>query len=292
VTLRPPTLRCRALLAAASLAFAAPAWPAAEPRPPGPPDPLVAMIRRMDVFLHAQELEGIARDPRFEINAAEFTRLSVVCQLLGYLELERSIPDTRTHRADIVERADFLVDRFDAIRSGSASDGMLGYALLGAWETTGDPRYREKADIVVAQAKELQGFQATLNWGLMSGMALARAARLDGDAIARRELERIVGNVEAYALPDGSYPHLCLRVPDVHYTGWMTMELIAIARELDDPVHMERALRSVAFLAARVGPAGATEYTAPCGTCPGAQAVFWSLGGGCSDDYDTRGWVN
>jgi hypothetical protein len=91
---------------------------------------------------------------------------------------------------------------------------------------------------------------------------------------------------------DGSYPHLCARAPDVHYTGWMTMELIVIARELDDPARRELALRAAPFLAARVGPGGEPQYWALCETCPGRVAIYFSLGGGCALDYDTRGWLN
>jgi hypothetical protein len=280
------------VLLAACVAAPAAGEPPVERRNPGPPDPVRALVRRMDVFLHAEELEGITRDPRFELNPAEFTRLSVVCQLLGYLELDRSIPETHTHRADIVERADFLVDHFALIHSGSASDGMLGYALLGAWEQTGDPRYLEKGQFIVEQAKLLRGFQASLNWGLMSGMALARSWRMSHDADALRQLDVIVANSEHYLLPNGSYPHVCQSAPDVHYTAWMTMELITIARELDDPVRMQAAARSAAFLAGRVGPGGVTSYTAVCPGCPGFQTTFWSLGNGCYGDYDTRGWVN
>jgi len=284
----PPVLFAFAL----SLGASAPAWCAPAPPPPAAPDPLYALLRRMDVFLHSEELEGITRDPRFELNPTEFARLSVVCQLLGYLELDRSIPGTRTHRADIVERADFLVRHFDVIHNGSASDGMLGFALLGAWEATGEARYRAKAQEIVENSKRLHGYEVTLNWGLMSGMALARAYRTSGDLTALAQLDRIVASLDVYALPDGSFPHICEGKPDVHYTGWITMELIAIARELDDPARMARALRSTEFLAARVTPSGETEYTGPCAACPGTVGTYWSLGAGCPYDYDTRGWVN
>ncbi len=261
-------------------------------RAPGPPDPLFAMLHRMDTFLHQEELEGITRDPRYAVNPAEFIRLSVVCQLLGYLELERSIPETRTHRTDILERADFLVAHFDDVRSGSAADGMLGYALLGAWEETGDPRYLDAARPILEASKRLYGSQATLNWGLMAAMALARAHRQSGDLEALAMVDAIVGSLDRHRGVDGSYPHLCARAPDVHYTGWMTMELIIIARELDDPARWELALRAAPFLAARVGPEGETQYWAPCEACPGRVAAYYSLGGGCAHDYDTRGWLN
>jgi hypothetical protein len=280
-----PVLLALALLLAASARDSCAAAQAA-------PDHLVAMLRRMDVFLHSEELAGITRDPRFELNPTEFARLSVVCQLLGYLELDRSIPETRKHRTDIVERADFLVQHFDVIHNGSASDGMLGYALLGAWEATGDARYLAKAQEIVENSKQLHGYEVTLNWGLMSGMALARAYRTSGDVTALAQLDRIVASLDAYVLPDGSFPHICEGKPDVHYTGWITMELIAIARELGDPERMARALRSTEFLAARVTPSGETEYSGPCAVCPGTVGTYWSLGAGCPYDYDTRGWVN
>ncbi len=280
------------LAAAASALSAGAARAAASRSEPGPPDPLFALVHRMDTFLHEAELEGITLDPRFHASPAEFTRLSVVCQLLGYLELERSMPTTRTHRLDIRERAEFLIAHFDEITGGTATDGMLAYALLGAFEETGDERYRERANVILESVKQLEGYSIALNWGLMAGMALARSHRQTGDPAALEKLDQILERLEWSRSDDGSFPHVCAGSPDVHYSGWMAMELFAIARELDDPGIRARALRTAAFLAARVKPGGEIDYWGPCATCPNLLATYWSHGAGCIEDYDTRAWTN
>ena len=253
------------------------------------PQPLYGLLLRMDQFLHAGEVDGVTRDPRSLGNPAEEIRLSVVPQLLAYRELYRTYPSP-VHYRDIVERADYLLRHINEAASGGATDGMLATALLAAWEVTGDGRYRMGAQPIIDRARDLSGFQARLNWGLMSAMALAEYSRLAGDPAAAAKAREIVQGVSLEQGADGSFPHYCPGTSDIHYSAWMSMELILIARSITDPV-LQQTLSEVGdFLHQRVDPLGLTRYEET--PMSGIQAYYYSLGSGCGIDYDTRGWIN
>jgi hypothetical protein len=244
-----------------------------------PPDPLLPLIHRVEGFLRRGESAGVTMDPRFPLNPPEVARLSVVCQLLGYADLYLA---SRNHSDldHVVTRADFLVARFDQVTSRTVFDGMLGYALLSAYELTGDPRYFEKGALVTARVlHDLPG--ARLNWGLMGGMCLAKYYDLTGDISALDGARSLVAALPGYQNPDGSFPHYCYATEDVHYTGWLAMELIVIRRFLDDPVIDSILSRINGFLRARVDSTGNTQYT-NCGQACTGDAD----GDGVCEEYD------
>jgi hypothetical protein len=250
------------------------------------------IIQRISSYLHSNEVDGVTPDPRNLQNPSEANRLTIVPQLLAYYELYRSKP-IQSYHDDIVSRADFLLQHFDEVTNRTAFDGMLGSALLSAYEVTGDRRYFDKGSIIVQQCMGLYGWRNTLNWGLMSGLALAKYYRLTGDPDAARKLREIIESLPLYQNADGSFPHYCPGSRDVHYTAWMAMELIVIKRDYSCPT-MDRLLeRMFAFLSRRVDPQGVTTYQEPCpGGAPGCWFYYYGLGTGCGVDYDTRAWVN
>ena len=251
--------------------------------------PLYGLLLRMDQFLHAEEVDGVTRDPRSLGNPAEEIRLTVVPQLLAYRELYRTYPSP-VHYRDIVDRADYLLLHVSEATSGGATDGMLAAALLAAWEVTGDGRYRAGAQPIIDRAKNLSGFQARLNWGLMSAMALAEYSRLVSDPVAAAKAREIVWGVKQEQGTDGSFPHYCPSTSDVHYSAWMSMELVLIARSITDPVLQQTLSRVGDFLHQRVDTLGITRYEE--NPTSGIPAYYFSLGSGCGIDYDTRAWVN
>jgi hypothetical protein len=254
-------------------------------------DPVHGMVVRIDKYLHDHEVAGITPDARVVLNPTEANRLSVVSQLLGYYERYRAKPK-QVYRDDIVARADFCVAHFDEITSRTAFDGMLGYALLGAYEVTGDPRYRAKAEIIVEQSLQLNGFQNTLNWGLMSALALSKYYDLTGDARSLRKTLEIVASLAVYENADGSFPHYCYGSEDVHYTAWMSMELLIVRRYISSSLIDQYLQRTNAFLEQRVDPSGLTVYQEPCTYYPGCVRYYYGQASGCWIDYDTRGWIN
>lgn len=258
---------------------------------PAPGDPLFATIQRIDAYLHRNEEQGVTRDPRSLQNPAEEIRLTVVPQLLAYYELHRAYPNLTFYR-DIVARADFLVEHFDDITSGTAFDGMLGYGLLAAYEVTRDPRYFAKGEEIVRRCLVLRGFQITLNWGLMSGMALAKYYALTGNPTVRAKLDEILALLEVYQHGDGSFPHYCGFSSDIHYTAWMAMELVIIGKDCDLGPGHHYLERIEGFLEDRVGEDGLTSYEGPCPGYLGCRTFFFSRASGCPEDYDTRGWIN
>lgn len=263
----------------------------AAPAAANPPDPLLPLLHRNCGFFRRNELAGITLDSRYAVNPSEVIRLSVVSQLLAYNELYHA-DQLEGYRADIVARADFLLVHFDEILSHSAFDGMLGYALLGAYEITGDCRYLDRAAAIVSRCMRLRGFQITLNWGLMAGMALAKYHQLTGDADALAKTRAIVQSLDFYQHADGSFPHYCPSSTDVHYTGWMAMELMHIARYVDDP-RIQTQLEGIhRYLSARVGPDGRTRYQEPCPDRRNCWIYHYSTASGCGIDYDTRAWNN
>jgi hypothetical protein len=64
----------------------------------------------------------------------------------------------------------------------------------------------------------------------MVAMATAEYAALTGDAISRTKTHDIVSQLAPYQNDDGSFPHWCFGSKDIHYTGWMAMELMHIRR--------------------------------------------------------------
>ena len=75
------------------------------------------------------------------------TRLSIVSQLLAYSDLY-AVDSLPGHRDDIIQRADFVLLHYNEVLSHTAFDGMTGYALLEAYEVTGDRRYFDAAQII------------------------------------------------------------------------------------------------------------------------------------------------
>lgn len=257
-----------------------------------PPDPLGPLINRVDVYLRDQDPEQVLLDPRFLVNPSEMTRLSVVSQLLGYLELNARSPRPE-YRRRIAVLADFLVDRFDAVSARTAFDGMLGYALLCAHDVTGDDRYLGPAGLIAARCMRTRDMENTLNWGLMAGLTLAKFYEKTGIGAVGEKLRLILDSVDAYQNADGSFPHYCPASRDVGYSAWMGMELILIRRHVAYPP-IDRMLERVhGFLRGRVGPDGRTVYQEPCPDYPGCWTYYYSSGSGCARlDYDTRAWSN
>lgn len=284
------------ILAAAALAGAlvvpVPAARAAPPDPAtrGPHEPLSAMVRRIDRYLQRHEVDGVTMDWRYTVSPSEEIRQTVVCQVLAYAELHRLHPTGRL-RKDIVEHADFMLGRLEEIRSRTPFDGMLAYALLSAYETTGETRFlaagREVTDDVLAIPTE----QCVLNGGLMVAMAAAFDARLTGNPVAAEKAHAIIVQLVKYQNEDGSFPHWCIASRDIHYTGWMAMELIHIARHVDDPVIAPMLARMTAFLESRIGPGGRAVYEEPCPPPESCVLSYYSRATGCDYDYDTRGWT-
>jgi hypothetical protein len=197
-------------------------------------DPLDGILHRLDRTFHIDETSGITLDIRYPLNPSETVRLSIVSQLLAYNELYK-VRRTAVYRQDVVARADYLVDNFDSVLSNSAFDGMLGYSLLGAYEITHDERYFDKAATIVASNMQLYGFNITLNWGLMAAMGFAKYVALTGDSAVAQKTHDVIASLLYYQHRDGSFAHYCPSSTDIHYTGWMSMELITIAKCLDDP---------------------------------------------------------
>jgi hypothetical protein len=256
-----------------------------------PPDPLLPLIHTVEGFFHRNEIDGITRDARYALNPSEVIRLSIVSQLLGYYDLYVANGNPVYHD-DIVSRADFLVAHFDEVRSGTAFDGMLGYALLGAYEVTGNRAYLTKALVIVDQLNRTERSQLSLNGGLMAAMCLAKHYELTGNLTSRATTDYVLGSVALAQNHDGSFPHFCSGSTDIHYTGWMGMELVAIRRCLSHP-SIDPMLRGVNdFLRQRVGAGGATVYEQACDLFPGCYRYFYSKATGCRIDYDTRAWIN
>lgn len=262
-----------------------------EPQIVSPWDPLMPLLQRIDAYFQAFEVDGVVLDSRWVISATEAARLSVIPQLLGYAELHRALPTPRL-REDIVQRADYLSNRFQEFRSGTVFDGMLAYAMLEAFTATGDSAYLERGDEVLAELRGIPDREYILNGGLMAAMAFAKHHRLTGDAESERRVRLALSTLPAYQHPDGSFPHWCAGSRDVHYTAWMANELIWIQRQLDDPAITPTLERMRDFLEQRVSVRGVTSYQAPCPGHSGCTDYYYSIATGCGQDYDTRGFIN
>jgi hypothetical protein len=276
--------------ALALLALACAGLPAAGPaRADAWADPLAPIVRRMDDYLQLHEVDGVTMDWRYSVIPSEEIRQTVVCQVLAYVELYRLDPRPRL-RVEIVRHADFMLARLADIRSYTPFDGMLAYALLGAYETTGEQRFLDVGAQVTNDMLAIPTGECRLNGGLMVAMATAEYALLTGDAGAAQKTRDILAQLVFEQNPDGSFPHWCSGTRDIHYTGWMAMELIHIRRMIDDP-HPAAFLASMnAFLEGRIAPDGKAVYQEPCPGVPGGVCYYYSRGSGCTD-YDSRGWT-
>jgi hypothetical protein len=261
------------------------------PRQPGPRDPLVPILRRMDRYLQRNETHGVDLDYRYDLAPTEIARLTATCQLLGYAELYRVMP-RRRFRQDVAQRADFLLDRFESVRSGTVFDGMLGYAMVKAYETTHDLRYLDHATTIVNELEAIPRTEYILNGGLMAAMAFASYSRVTGDTTARDLARLVLDGLPPFQHTDGSFPHWCVCSRDVHYTDWMSMELILIQRDLDHPVIAPTLAGILSFIEQRVNSQGRTEYEASCPNTPNCTIYYYSIATGCGIDYDTRAFTN
>jgi hypothetical protein len=229
-------------------------------------------------------------DARWVLNETEAVRLSVIPQLLAYVELARRHGG---YDRDIRERADYLVARLDQVRSGSVFDGMLAYALLEAHGVTGDPRHLAAARVVLDELEAMPADGRILNGGLMAAMGFAREYGRTGDERYAAMVREVIAGLAPYQNADGSFPHWCGGTEDVHYTDWMAQELILIGRLVDDPAIAPLLARMDAFLEQRVGNDGITRYEGPCPEGPpGCVRRYWSYGTGCTIDVETRGYTN
>lgn len=273
-------IRCTA---ATALVLSAVALPATAEQS----DPLSPMISHAEGFLHREESGGVTLDSRHFFSFPEHLRLTVVPQLLAFCELHRVSP-TESRWLDLVERADFLVRMGPNARSGDPADGMLAYALLKAYELTGNSTYRDAAQPIVS------GFLVApvtgdVNRVLMAGLSLAMHHRLTSDPVASTRLLEILLLVARSQHADGSFDHVCAGARDVHYTAWTAFELELMARVYEDASVTRILDRAQTFLQQRVGNDGITSYQDQMAS--GATIYYYSKPM-CSSDYDTRGWVN
>ena len=253
-------------------------------------DALIPLLGRIDAAIQLREAEGVAMDWRYQISPSEEIRQTVICQLLAYVELYRIHPNARMLR-DIRDRADFLIRRLDAIRSGTPFDGMLAYSLLAAHEVTGDGRYLREGGRATAALEAIPTDHCLLNGGLMVALATAKLAQLTGDAAHARKARDILEQLAPAQNEDGSFPHWCPGSRDIHYTGWMALELIHLQRMEPDP-RIERMLKRMdAFLEGRIGADGKARYEEACPDSANCRRSFYSRASGCGFDYDTRGWT-
>lgn len=254
-------------------------------------DPLAPMLRRMDRYLQLNQQEGgVTMDWRYSVSASEEIRQSVVCQLLAYVELYRLDPRPRL-RVEIVRHADFMIGRLADIRSYTPFDGMLAYSLLAAYEVTGVQRFHDVGQQVSDDMLAIPTWQCKLNGGLMVAMAMAEDVHLTGNPAAAQKIHDIFAGMEYLQNPDGSFPHWCDESRDIHYTGWMGMEMIHIRRYVQD-ARLDAFLPSMTtFLESRIQPDGRASYQDYCPEVPGDTCYYYSRATGCSYDYDSRAWT-
>ena len=255
-----------------------------------PRDPLLPMLSRVRRFLHQNEVDGVVMDSRYVVSPSEAIRMSVVSQLLGDVEMARVAPSEAVEQ-DIVDRADFLIARLDTVSSHTPFDGMLAYGLLGAFEMTGESRFMDAGRTVAEALMAIPTEQCVLNGGLMAAMAMAEFQRLTGDPVAGRKASDIIGLLPPYQHADGSFPHWCFGSRDIHYTGWMAMELIHLQRLTGDPRIAPILGRMADFLEARLDSSGMSRYEEPCADGSGCTEYYYSRATGCGYDYDTRSWT-
>ncbi|MFN8589378.1 MAG: hypothetical protein U0704_16420 [Candidatus Eisenbacteria bacterium] len=253
-------------------------------------DPLLPMIRATDRYLQEHAENGVTMDWRYSVIPSEEIRQTVVCQLLAYVELARLDARPRL-RTEIVRHADFLLPRLDEVRSYTPFDGMLADALLGAYEITREPRFLAAGAAMTQDLLAIPTGECVLNGGLMVAMATAEYAMLTGDTAARGKTHDILAQLAFYQNPDGSFPHWCPGSRDIHYTGWMGMELVHVRRLQDSTLCDQYLPGMTAFLEGRIGPGGRSVYEQPCDEYPGCMEYFYSRMTGCAFDLDSRGWT-
>ena len=279
----------RAVLAAiaAALALGANAAPAAV-LAADPHDEVIPLVRRIDAYFRANKVDDVTLDSRFAINPSEAIRQGVVCQLLGYAELCRAHP-TKRFRHEIARHADYLSAHLLQVNSNSPFDGMLAYSLVLGFEFSRDSTHLVAARVIIDELKAIPTSQCILNGGLMVAMAMVEWAKVTDDADALQKGRDIIAQVIAYQRADGSFPHWCSCTRDIHYTGWMSQELILLDRELHDPAIAQMLAGTAAFADGRIDDLGLSHYEAPCPVVPDCWIYFDSRRSGCSIDYDTRG---
>lgn len=253
-------------------------------------DELVPLLSRIDASIQRREVDGVAMDWRYQVSPSEEIRQTVICQLLAYVELYRAHPTARVLR-DITDRADFLIRRLDAIRSDTPFDGMLGYSLLAAYDVARDERYFREGARITAALQAIPTGQCVLNGGLMAAMATTQYWQLTGDAACQRKSRDILEQLAPSQNEDGSFPHWCSGSRDIHYTGWMAMELIHIQRMERTPLVARMLKRMDVFLEGRIGADGRARYEEACPDSVDCRRYFYSRASGCKIDYDTRGWT-
>ncbi len=288
----PARYRAIARVAATVLFVAslAPAGAHARPADGGWVDPTPEILRRMDRYLQLYQVDGVTMDWRYSVSPSEEIRQTVVCQLLGYVELYRLDPRPRL-RHEIEHHADFMIGRLADIRSHSPFDGMLAYALLEAYEVTNEARFYVAAADVEDEMLAIPTYQCVLNGGLMVALGTGEDWFLTGNPEARQKTIDILAQLAPYQNADGSFPHWCWGSRDIHYTGWMATELVHIRRHVPDPSIPGYLSRMNAFLDGRVGNDGRSTYEEPCPGVPGCTNYYYSRASGCGIDYDTRGWT-
>ncbi len=276
------------ILAAAALSDTKGRWP---PRSQPPADdPLGPLVLRIEQYLEAHEANGVTMDWRYRVDPAEEIRQTVVCQLLAGAELYRIRPTPPLLR-EIRNHADFMIGRLDQIRSHGPFDGMLAYSLLAAYEVARDRRYREAGARIAQDLAAIPTDKCVLNPGLMVAMATAEYARLGGGEAYARKARDILTQLIPNQNEDGSFPHWCDGSRDIHYTGWMAMELIHLQRVLGDTRIEPMLERMSAFLERRIGADGRARYEERCPDARGGWCYYFSRKSGCAFDYDTRGWT-
>jgi hypothetical protein len=254
-----------------------------------PSSPTTEIVRRMDDFVQRHETDGIAFDPRALPYPTEVVRLTIVPQLLGYVDSYRREPSARI-LADVRERADYLVAHFDAASSGTAFDGLMGYALYQAYDVVGDTAYLSRAERVAEMCRHFPEEANRLDWGLMSALPIAEHYRRSGNVKSLDALNDILAWTAAVQNPDGSFPHYCIGSRDIHYTAWIAVELRLLHRSVRSRVADAMFLSASDFLERRIGPDGLAVYSDSC-TTTGCK-WYTSFETGCDIDYDTRSWVN
>ena len=253
-----------------------------------PHDEVIPLVRRIDAYFRSNKVDGVTLDSRFAINPSEAIRQGVVCQLLGYAELCRAHP-SRRFRREIARHADYLTAHLLQVNSGTPFDGMLGYSLVIGFEFSGDSTHLAAARVIIDELKAIPTGECVLNGGLMVAMAMVEWYQVTGDTNALQKGRDIIASVPPYQNADGSFPHWCSGTTDIHYTGWMSQELILLDRTLHDPVIGQMLARTAAFAARRVDSTGLSHYEEPCLDVPGCWIYFDSYRSGCTIDYDTRG---
>ncbi len=250
---------------------------------------LLPLINRFETVFN--DSAGMLIDPRYELNAPEVARLTVVSQALGYYDLLLATGQP-SYRDPLRKRADFLIEQMEVIESQTVFDGMLAYALLAAADGTGDSTYSQAATPIIERLLQATPGSLILNWGLMAAMALAKHYELTGDPRSLDKTRAIIDALAGYQQADGSFPHYCPKSRDIHYTGWIGMELITIRHSFGyAPIDVMLG-KLDAFLRTRVCRGGMTVYSEPCPDRPGCFTNYYSKATGCRQDYDTRGWMN